>query len=181
MLPGLFALALAADSWNATCAAKDDPSVWFVFTSAADAPPLPDYDCKGLFFDSTVSCTQTVGMGKIRPAAEQPGGGTPILELRYLPYGNAQTIVTFLSQPGGGVVHKPPTQAATSPAATPPPLNSVELLSQYLHSRAKASAPTKNITLHVWSCPDSGFIPPTEAISPYGMKLVEHSGRIPMY
>ncbi len=181
MLLGLLYAALAADSWNATCAAKDDPSVWFVFTSAPDAPALPDFDCKGLFFDSTVACTQTVGLGKIRPGGATSSGGQPLLELRYLPFGDATTIRTFLSQPGGGVVHKPPTTPATTPAATPPPLNSVELLAQYLHSRAKASAPTKNITLHVWSCPDSGFIPPTEAIEPYGMKLQEHQGRTSLY
>ncbi len=180
-LLGLIAPALAADSWNATCTAKDDPSVWFVLAAAPDAPPLPEFECKGLFFDSTLSCTQTVGLGKIRPGATSPGG-IPLLELRYLPYGAIPTVVGFLSQPGGGVLYKPPAgPVAATPAAVPPPLNSVELLRFYLEQRAKASAATKNITLHIWSCPDSGFIAPDDAITPYGMKLVEHSGIVPMY
>jgi len=180
MLLGLLSLASAADSWTATCATKDDPSVWFVLSAAPDVPPLADYDCKGLFFDSTVSCTQTVGVGKIRPDSAS-AGGIPLLDLRYLPYGDAQTIRTFLSQPGGGVPYKPPATAFSTPAAAPAPLTATDLLEQYLEQRNKASAATKNITLHIWSCPDAKFTPPVDAIEPYGMKYLLHQGRTSLY
>ena len=181
MLFGLLAAALAADSWNATCATKNDPSVWFVFSGAPDAPPLPDFDCKGLFFDSTVSCTQTLGVGKIKPSGTSPGG-IPLLELRFLPYGDSTTIRSFLSQPGGGVVYKPPAvPAATSYAAQPPPATASELLGQYLLQRNKASAATANVTLHVWTCPEAPFTAPVDAITPFGMKLQPHVGRTPLY
>lgn len=180
MLIGLLTAALAADSWNANCPTRDDPSVWFVLASAPDAPPLPDYDCKGLFFDSTVACTQTVGVGKIRPSGTSPGG-IPLMELRYLPYGDIPTIMTFLSQPGGGVEYKLPPVAATTYAATPPPASPSELLGKYLMQRNKASAATKNVTLHVWTCPDAKFTPPMDAIEPFGMKYQAHTGKTPLY
>lgn len=177
LLPG----ALAADSWTATCPTKDDPSVWFVFAAAPDAPPLPDFDCKGLFFDSTVACTQTVGLGKIRPSGTSPGG-IPLLELRYLPYGDITGVMGFFSRLDGGVLYKvPPVASPTSYAATPPPSTASELLEQYLTQRNKASAATNNVALHVWTCPDAKFVPPTAAIDPYGMKLVQHVGRVSMY
>jgi hypothetical protein len=178
MLTWLISAAVAASSsWNATCAAKDDASVWFVFAQAPDAPAQTDFDCKGLFFDTTVACPQTVGVGKIRGTGVSPTGH-PQHELRYLPYGDLTSIVTFLNAPGGGVVYKAPTVAPTTYAGTPPPPKPAELLKLYLEQRAKASAPTKNITLHVWSCPDAQFFPPDEAIAPFGMKLAEHLGRL---
>lgn len=190
MLIGLLALlsslgAHAADSWTATCPTRDDPSVWFVFAAAPlppEAPPLAsDFDCMGLFFDSTVACPQTVGLGKIRPGDTSPGG-IPLLELRYLPYGDSAGIVRFLSQPQGGVLYKLPTIAApTSYAATPPPSTASQLLELYLNQRNKASAATNNVALHVWTCPDAKFVPPVAAIEPYGMKLVQHQGRVSMY
>jgi hypothetical protein len=179
MLAQLLSTAQAADSWTATCATANDPSVWFVFTSAPDAAPLPDYDCKGLFFE-TAACTQTVGLGKIRPSGASPGG-IPLLELRYLPYGDIPTIMGFMSRLDGGVTYKPPAVAATSYAATPPPPGAADLLKAYLLQRNKASAATKNITLHVWSCPDAQFFPPEDAVTPYGMKLVEHIGKAPLH
>ncbi|MDP2312408.1 MAG: hypothetical protein Q8P41_05845 [Pseudomonadota bacterium] len=172
--------AVAADSWVPTCPTKDDPSVWFVLAASPDAPPLPDFDCKGLFFDSTVACTQTVGLGKIRPASASPGG-IPLLELRYLPYGDIGGIMGFFSRLDGGVLYKVPTVEATSYAATPPPATAEDLLELYLNQRNKASAATNNVTLHVWSCPDAKFHAPVGAIDPYGMKLVEHLGKISMY
>lgn len=176
----LFSLAFAAESWTATCPTKDDPSIWFLFSSAADAPPVTDYDCFGLFFDSTIACTQTVGVGKIRAGGTSPGG-IPLLELRYLPYGDKTGILTFLQQPGGGVLYKPPAVAATSYAATPPPPSAEDLLRMYLMQRNKASAATNNVTLHVWICPDAGLSPPMDAIEPFGMKLVPHMGKASMY
>ena len=180
MVFSLLAAALAADSWTATCPTKDDPSVWFIFMSAPDAAPVPDFDCKGLFFDSTLSCTQTVGMGKIKASGTSPGG-IPLLELRYLPYGDATTIRTFLSQPGGGVQYKPPTVVAATPAAQPPPPSAGDLLRMYLMQRNKASAATNNVTLHLWICPEAGLEPPMDAIEPFGMKLQPHIGKTPMY
>lgn len=180
LLARLVSPALAAESWTATCPTKDDPSVWFVLTSAPDAAPLPDYDCKGLFFDSTVSCTQTVALGKIRPSGQSPGG-IPLLELRYLPYGDKATILTFLSQPGGGVLYKPPASTATTPAAQPPPATATDLLRTHLLQRKQASAATKNTTLHVWTCPGVEFTPPTDAIEPFGMKLQQHVGKVSLY
>lgn len=176
----LLSLAFAADSWTPTCTAKDDPSVWFVFTAAPDTKPPPDFDCAGLFFDSSVACPQTLGVGKIRPSGSSPGG-IPLLELRYLPYGDKTKLLTFLNQPGGGVQFKPPATAATSPAATPPPPSAGDLLGLYLKQRNKASAATKNVTLHVWICPESGLEPPMDQIEPFGMTLQPHTGKVSLY
>jgi hypothetical protein len=181
VLLALLSVVHAADSWTAACPTKDDPSVWFVFAAAPDAPPLPDFDCKGLFFDGTVSCTQAVGLGKIRPSGTSPGG-IPLLELRYLPYGDITGIMGFFSRLDGGVLYKAPAVAPPAGyAATPPPSTASQLLELYLTQRNKASAATNNVVLHVWTCPDAKFVPPTAAIDPYGMKLVQHVGRVSMY
>ncbi|MFZ5477245.1 MAG: hypothetical protein ACOZNI_10775 [Myxococcota bacterium] len=178
MLTWLLPAAMAASSsWTATCSTKDDASVWFVFAQAPDAPAQTDFDCKGLFFEN-VACTQSVGIGKIKPTGVS-STGHPQYELRYLPYGDVTSIVTFLNAPGGGVVYKlPPPPPGQTYASTPPPPKPNELLKLYLDQRAKASAATKNVTLHVWSCPDAQFFPPEEAIKPYGTVLAEHVGRI---
>lgn len=176
----LVSLALAAESWTPTCPVADDPTVWFIFTAAPDAKPVPDYDCTGLFFDSTIACPQTLGLGKIVAGGTSPGG-IPLMELRYLPYGDKTTILKFLQQPGGGVQYKPPAVAATSYAATPPPPTTDELLKMYLMQRNKASAATKNVTLHLWICPEAGLSPPMDAIEPFGMKLQPHMGKLPLY
>lgn len=174
MLTALLAsVALAASSWSPKCTAKDDPSVWFVFTAAPDAPPVPDFDCKGLFFESSISCTQTIGMGKIRATGVNPAGH-PTYELRYLPFGDLMKISAFLNSPGGGVEYKPPAVPAASPAATPPPPKPEDLMRGYLTQRNKASAATKNVTLHVWYCPESPFFLPEDVIVPVGMKPEEH-------
>jgi hypothetical protein len=178
MLTWMLATALAADSWTATCPTPDDPSLWFIFTSAPDAPPLPDFDCKGLFFE-TAACTQTVGLGKILPTGRSPGG-IPLLELRYLPYGDIPTIMGFLARTDGGVQYKPPVVQAASYAAQPPPPTNAELLGQYLMQRNKASAATKNVTIHIWTCPDAPFTPPNDAITPFGMNVVQHTGKSPL-
>jgi hypothetical protein len=177
MLLWMISTALAVDSWKATCPTKDDPSVWFVFAQAADAKPDPDYDCEGTFFDG-VACTQTIGLGKIRATGASPGG-YPTFELRYLPYGDAFAILNFLNKPDGGVLFKMPALPVTTPAATPPPPNPTDLLELYLNQRNRSSAATKNIQIHVWSCPDAHFLAPDGAITPFGMTLVSHQGKTP--
>lgn len=174
----ILSAALAADAWTATCPTKDDPSVYFIFTAAADAPPSPDFDCKGLFFEG-MSCMQTVGIGKIKANGLSPGG-LPVFELRYLPFGDMTSIVAFLNKPDGGVLYKRPPVAATTYAGTPPPPTPTELFKLYLDQRNKASAATKGITLHTWTCPDAQFYPPEESITPFGMTLSEHLGRSPL-
>lgn len=173
--------ATAAESWTAPCPTRDDPSMWFVFAAAPDVPPLTEFDCQGLFFDSTLSCTQTIGIGKVRPNGASPGG-SPLVELRYLPYGDKTGIIGFLSRLEGGVLYKPPAAAApTSHTATPAPSTASQLFELYLNQRNKASAATANVALHVWTCPDAPFVPPTAAIEPFGMKLVQHVGKVSMY
>ncbi len=179
LLPTLLHPALAATTWTATCPVPTDPSVWFVFSSAPDAAPLTDYDCKGLFFENA-SCTQTVGIGKIRPSGTSLGG-IPLLELRYLPYGDIPTIIAFLSRVDGGVLYKPPVVAATTYAATPPPDTAGDLMQLYLDQRNKASAATKNITLHIWICPGAGFEPPLASITAVGTTLATHTGKAPAF
>lgn len=172
MLSVLASLALAASSWSPQCTSKTDPSVWFVFMAAADAKPVPEFECKGLFIEQ-MSCTQTLGFGKIKEAAPTPGG-LPTYELRYLPSGDLMTIMTFLNGVGGGVAYKPPAQPAASPAATLPPPKPEDLMRGYLNQRNKASAATKGVTLHVWYCPESPFFVPEDAVTPVGMLLQEH-------
>lgn len=177
MLSWLVSAALAANSWTPSCTAANDPSVWFLFTQAADAPPSPEYECKGIFFDN-IPCTQTIGLGKIAQTGLS-SGGYALHELRYLPNGDIQKIMTFLNVTGGGVLYKPPVQPAASPAATPPPPKTEDLMRGYLTQRNKASAATKNVTLHVWYCPDSSFFMPTDVTEPVGIKVVEHIAKAP--
>lgn len=173
----LFTDAQGANAWNATCAARNEASVWFVFAQAPDLPSSPDFDCKGLFFDN-VACAQVIGLGKILSNELSPGG-LPLYELRFLPYGDTFTLVNFLNKPDGGVVYKLPPAPKTTYAATPPPASPSELLRLYLTQRNKASAATKNVALHVWTCPEAPFDAPDAVITPVGMTLVEHYGRAP--
>lgn len=177
MILWLIGAALAASSWAPTCTAKDDPSVWFIFTSAPDAKPVPEFECKGVFFE-TIPCTQTLGLGKIRQTGIT-NTGYPSYELRYLPSGDIPKIMGFLTQPDGGVLYKPPVVPSASPAATPPPLKTEELMRGYLQQRNKASGPTQNVTLHVWYCPESAFFVPEDVTKPVNLKVEEHIAKAP--
>ena len=185
-------------NWNATCATRDDPSVWFVFQGAPAKPTTPpvagadaatavaaaeetapkDFDCKGLFF-AEVACTNVVGMGKIRQVDTTPMGQA-VWELNYLPYGDIQRILVFLDKDVGGVKHEPPYRALATPAATLPPYTPEELMTGYLQQRRKASAADTGVKLHVWICPDGGFSPPMDLLGSYGISIVAHAGKAPM-
>ncbi len=167
----------AANAWTPLCTSSADPSVWFVF-SATDpkATPLPDYECSGLFYDTT-ACPTTLGLGKIRPTGTDAVGYSTY-ELRYLPAGDLVTIVTFLNQPGGGVLYKTPTVVASSYAASTAPPQPEDLLAMYLQQRNKASAATSGVALHIWTCPDIDFDVPVELLKPTGLQLVRHTGKV---
>jgi len=169
-------IAQAASTWTAACPARTDESVWFVLTQAADAPPSPEYECGGLFLDG-VACPQAIVFGKVK-ATGTSRGGFEEFELRYLPHADMMGILGFLGQPGGGVKFAPSIQAL--PGATPPPPTPAELLEAWLVQRARASQPTKNIGLHVWTCPDAPFALPEDAWKPYGMSYTGHVGKAPL-
>lgn len=167
----------ASNAWNPVCTSAADPSVWFVF-SATDpkAAPLPEYECKGLFFDTT-ACPTTLGLGKIRPTGTDTAGYATY-ELRYLPAGGIPTIMGFLNQPGGGVAYAPPRPA---PGAAPAPAQPEELLAAYLQQRNKASAATTGVVLNLWTCPDIALDVPEDLLRPTGLRLVRHEGKVSTY
>lgn len=171
LLAFLAALALgASDAWTPKCTTRDDPSVWFVLTGAAGTQAeTKDFNCQGLFFGSA-SCTQSVAMGKIN-FLEYNNLGKPVYELRYLPAGDLARILGFMEKPGGGVVYNYPTPVGLSPAATPPPPTTAELLRGFLAQRNKASAATKGVTINLWTCPAASFTPPDDVITPVGMTV----------
>jgi hypothetical protein len=173
LLPLLASLALAASSWNATCSTSSDGSVWFALLQAPTAPPSPDFDCAGLFLDGA-ACPQTIGFGKIRPTATPEDGRPTTYELRYLPSGNTQSILTFLDRPGGGVLFKPPAVAGVDTSTS-----TTGLFEQWLEQRARASQPTKDVTIHMWTCPAAPFDLHPLAWEGLGMKRVTHAGRAP--
>ncbi len=177
LLTALFAFASSA--WTPTCESRTDTSVWFVLTGATGTTSVTkDFNCDGLFFDGT-PCSQTVAVGKIK-YKETNNLGRAVHELRYLPYGDITGIVTFLNQPGGGVAYVPPSTAGLSPAATPAPPTSAELLRVYLEKRNKAFAATKGVTINLWTCPDAPFVVPDDVISPVGMIVRKLSPKVPM-
>ncbi len=170
----------AANSWGPICASSADPSVWFVFTATdPKATPVPEYECLGLFYDTT-ACTTTLGLGKIRPLGVDSSGYSTF-ELRYLPAGDTITIITFLNQNGGGVLYKTPTVVGASPAATVAPPQPEDLMAMYLQQRNKASAATTGVALHMWSCPDILLDVPAELLTPTGLQLIRHVGKITQY
>ena len=167
----------AANAWNPTCTSAADPSVWFVFTATDPAAtPVPEYDCNGLYYDTT-ACPMTLGLGKITPTGTD-NVGYSTYDLRYLPAGQLVTIVTFLNQPGGGVLYKTPAAVASSYAASTAPPQPEDLLSMYLQQRNKASAATTGVALHLWTCPDILFEVPEELLKPTGLQLIRHTGKI---
>jgi hypothetical protein len=175
LLATLSSLALAASSWNATCSASDDASVWFALLQAPTATPSADFDCPGFFLDGA-ACPQTIGFGKVRPTGQQENG-KPLYELRYLPYGNIQSIVTFLDRPGGGVLFTPPVVPGL-PASLA--TSTADLFEQWLEQRARASQPTKDIAIHMWTCPGATFDLHPMAWEALGMTRVTHVGRAPL-
>lgn len=168
----LVPLALSATSWNATCSTSADASVWFALMQAPTAPPSPDFDCAGLFLDGA-ACPQAIGFGKIRPTGNT-SGGAPTYELRYLPSGNTSSILTFLDRPAGGVLFTPPAVAGIDATTS-----TTDLFEQWLEQRARASQPTKDITIHTWTCPAAPFDLHPLAWEGLGMKRVAHAGRAP--
>lgn len=167
------------NSWVPTCPTRDAPAVWFAFEGAPpakDAPAPPDFTCPGLFLEDVV-CGNLVGVGKVAQTGTNALGQAQF-ELRYLPYGDATTILGFLNKDGGGVLFKPIYTPAV-PSADDPPPDPSELVRQYLIKRHQASQPTQGITLHTWTCPGGGFTAPTEEIEPHGMKARAHSARAP--
>lgn len=174
-------LALAASSsWVPSCPTRDASSIWFVFEGkppAKDSPTPPDFVCQGLFFETT-ACPNSVGLGKAYATGTNSIGQT-MYELRYLPYGESTQITSFLNKDGGGVLFKPLYYPAAASVNDPPP-DPAELLRQYLIQRKKASQATQDITVHVWSCPDAKFYPPTEEMEPNGMVYKAHTARAPL-
>ncbi len=173
----LIAWVLAADSWEPVCTKSADSTVWFVLTSPTP-PTIPDYDCKGLFFGD-ILCPSSVGFGRVDPQGLDERG-YPTWELRYLPYGEKQTILAFLAQPASGVVFKPPRTEATTPASRPTPPTPEELMRLYLKERAGASNPTAGVTAHIWTCPGYTLTPPEDVMTPLGMKPQLHRARPPL-
>ena len=170
----------ASNAWNPVCSSAADPSVWFVF-SATDpkATPLPEYDCKGLFFDTT-ACPSTLGIGKIRgTGADSVGYST--YELRYLPAGALPTIITFLNQPGGGVLYTAPKVPSAGAPTNAPPDQPEDLLALFLQQRNKASAATSGVAMHLWTCPDIPFDVADSLLTPTGMQVVRHVGKVSGY
>jgi hypothetical protein len=170
----------ASNAWNPVCSSAADPSVWFVF-SATDpkATPLPEYDCKGLFFDTT-ACPSTLGIGKIRGTGTDSAGYSTY-ELRYLPAGALPTIITFLNQPGGGVLYTAPKVPSAGAPTSAPPAQPEDLLALFLQQRNKASAATSGVAMHLWTCPDIPFDVADSLLTPTGMQLVRHVGKVSGY
>lgn len=170
----------ASNAWNPVCSSAADPSVWFIFSATdATATPLPEYDCKGLFFDTT-ACPTTLGLGKIRATGTDTDGYSTY-ELRYLPAGALTTIITFLNQPGGGVLYSAPKPVAASAGSSQPPAQPEDLLALFMQQRNKASAATSGVTLHLWTCPDIPFDVSESLLAPTGMGLVRHLGKVSGY
>lgn len=165
----------AATNWTATCATKDENTVWFVVAQAAvkDAAPNPDFSCKGLFFD-TVACTDTLAVGKIKQVSTW--SALPVFELRYMPSGETGGILTFMDKVAPGVLYKPKGYVEGGQPLT---TTREELFSGWLKKRREASAPTMGVTIHVWICPEGDFAPEDDEITPYGMKLTAHTGKAP--
>ena len=170
----------ASSAWVPSCSSRDATNVWFVFEGKPpdkENPVPPDFICAGLFFE-TLHCPVSVGIGKVSPTGVN-SIGQPTHELRYLPYGDVTQIGGFLNKDGGGVLFKPLYYPAT-PSINDPPPDAGELLRQYLIQRKKASQATQGITVHVWTCPDAKFYPPTEEMEPNGMVLKPHTARAPL-
>lgn len=171
--------AFAADSIEPSCATRDDKSIWFVLTGGtAGGSPTNDFICKGLFFGD-ISCTNAVGIGRISPTGITDSGYSTH-ELRYLPYGDTFAIISFFNKPGSGVLYKLPVITAATPAAMPPPPDPEELLRLHLRERAKASAATQGVTVHIWKCPDAKFEPPTDVLDLLGMKADMRMAKAPL-
>lgn len=173
----LLGLLFAADSWEPVCVKSNDSTVWFVLTSPTPAV-IPDFDCKGLFFGD-ILCTTSVGFGRVDPKNIDERG-YPNWELRYLPYGDKQTILAFLAQPATGVVYRLPRIEASTPAAIPTPPDPEELLRLHLRERAAASNATAGVTVHIWTCPNYKLEAPEDVMTPLGMKAQMHRARPPL-
>lgn len=174
------AWALPAVSWTATCTQRDEPTLWWALV-APEPPPAPaDFACPGTFLDG-VDCTRTIGFGKLRATGDVVMG-KPVWEVRYLPYGDAPTVLRFLDRDDQGVVFvaklrpdKPGVPAPIDPDAKR--LDRGDLLVRYLTQREKSSAATTGVALHLWTCPEADFTSPDADIEAQGMTVVRHVGR----
>jgi hypothetical protein len=192
----------AATQWIPHCSSRTENTVWFVLSAKAPveekkdgaaaggavggtttapaggaggpAVTNPDFSCVGLFFE-TVPCTETIVLGKITQIGEKIL--EPVFELRYVPSGETNAILSFLDRTGPNVLFTPKVNPAAT-VNTPPPTRE-DLFRGWLEKRRLASGATHGVTIHLWICPEGDFSPPDEEITPYGMKLVPHFGRAP--
>ena len=173
--------ATPATNWTATCAARDEQTVWWVLAAATPPTVLPDYQCTGLYFES-VDCPNALGFGRMRSTGVMYGGKLQY-ELRYLPYGDSAIILRLLDYGEGGVVFVPkpplprPGEVAQPTSSEPLRLDRTELLLRYLAQRDRASAATSGIALHLWTCPDAPFDLPEADVEAQGMSVRRHDAR----
>lgn len=169
----LLSAALAATVWSPICTSAADPTVWLVFedppTAAepgkiVEAPGPTPTGCEAVTF-GTVECSRTVGLATVRPGSRGP-------ELKYAVIGDDTQLLAFLDRALGGVaLTVPPPEP--SPVPRPPP-DADALVARYLDQRARASAPSLGVTLHVWTCPDAPTVAP---VAP-GIVVRNHAGRV---
>lgn len=162
----LAVLALAAETWQPTCAGSADPTAWWVLEAQAPAP-VPDFVCPDQYLGA-VACSKVVAVASLRwPTA--PGATAPAPELRYLPYGQTAQILAFLDRAEGGVVQAPPEGRRTVTAG--------DLFAAWLDHRRRASQAETGVTLHLWTCPDADPLAP-EAHVPMDMPVRRHYARV---
>lgn len=180
LLAGVAAAEPLASTWVATCSKKDEPTLWWMITAAEPPKALADFDCAQLFLDGA-PCTHALGFGTVRALVDGTYGGLPVYELRYLPYGNATTILGFLDRNRDGVVYVPasgpadvsgaPVQGASTRA------DRAQLLHSYLLQRQRSSNVNRGTTLHVWTCPQAPVTLPEYELYELGMSVQWHLGR----
>lgn len=166
--------------WTATCTDREEPTLWWALT-VESAPPQPaDFTCPLIFLDG-VDCQLSVGFGKLLDSGETHNG-KPVWEVRYLPYGDGTTILSFLDRTEQGVTFVPklkPTKPGV-PAMVDPDARSLsrdELFLRYLTQREKSSHATAGVTLHLWTCPEAPFTVPEADLAAQGMSVRTHVGK----
>lgn len=179
LLAGAAAAEPLATTWVATCSKKDEPTLWWMITAAEPPKALADYDCAQLFLDGA-PCSNALGFGTVRALVDGTYGGLPVYELRYLPYGNATTILGFLDRNRDGVAYVPATAGDVAGAQVQGASSRADralLLQSYLMQRQRSSNVNRGTTLHVWTCPQAPVTLPEYELYELGMSVQWHVGR----